>query len=743
MFAGDNGVLYTVDGRHVNAIGDNGSLLWSLEIPDKYRLPSYGNGSCTMSRDYGLWKKTYTEDVKTDVVTASDQPWSSDSAVVLDGNLYILLRHETPVILNGLLLAVASNGSMLWSLPFVNGGGYGNGYGIGSPIGVDLHGGILYVYSDFGGGISQVAMNGTIVGSIYNVVGKPAVCDDGTVYVRKGDFAMDPAMQDYVAPFLQAWGANGTLLWRRSFADFGINESGMPMQYEQPYLRNGTLYLWSNDGFAALDTNGSLKFRYYLPQRYLLGCGFDQNDTLYLSYSNDTWYPISNNHSGMVIMRPDGTIVSSQFSDDGRFALAGLNEVPDGIFYGTSRVMPFEGVDMTGSTIFANFSSVPPIPDYYTTYRDGLVVWYLKNNSGRWDFPRGLCDLDTFDVTARDLATGDQLWSNRLPLDTHNNVLDQNNTVELTFDVDAIRGVNSVPESEWYAYYGIAPHSTGIRSDSWAGLTVSNGTMYVNMWSYDYQYPPFYHKARIAYAGGLYAFGLNGTLKWSLSTDTRVVAVQEVNGTVYYGTGGGRISAVRAGAVAGALVAGAYLFLRFFLFGAVTRARARIDKNSNRGAILDYIRDNPGVSQYDIARGLEMNPGTVRYHLMILGLNHRIASFKADEKFLRYFTNSGTYGPGDQMVISLMRREPLCRIIVALKERPGQSNLELSRVLDAHESSTMRNLKELIDRGVVTRSLLPDGKIAYSLSSDYIVQVVGAFGQLHGQAGNPSGFNGM
>lgn len=730
MFAGDDGMLYTVDGRHVNAVGGNGSLLWSLEIPDRYRLPSYGNGSGSTSRDYGLWNKTYTEEVKNDVVTASDQPWSSDSAVVKDSNLYILLRHETPVTLNGVLLAVASNGSLLWSLPFAGGrsGNYDYGYGLGNPIGVALHDGVLYVYSDIGG-VSRVGLNSTIVGYVDNVRGKPAVGDDGTLYVRNGDYAMDPGMQGYVATSLDAYGANGTLLWSRSFADFGINESGMPLLNDQPYLRNGTLYVWSNDGLAALDVNGSLKFRYHLPGGYLLGCGFDRNDSLYLSYCNDTGFPFSYNHSGLVIMRPDGTIVASRFSDDRMYAMVGITDIPDGILYDTARVMPFEGTDMSRVTIFADASlNQPSVPDYYTTYHDGLVLAYLKKNNGRWDFPRGLGNLDTYDVTARDLATGEPLWSYRLPLNLHNVVLDRDNAVKLTFNGEYIDDVNSVPVSEWYAYYGVLPYSVGIRSDSWASLMMSNGTMYVNMWSYNYEYPPIYHKARIIYAGGLYAFGLNGTLLWSIPTDSRVVSMQEVNGTIFYGTGGGSVSVARAGAIAGVVTAAVsvYLFLRFFLFGAVTRARARLDQNANRSKILDYVKANPGASMFDAAEALALNPGTVRYHLMILSLNHRITTFKADGKFVRYFINAGTYSTGDRLVISLMRREPLRKILEVLHEKPGLSNLELSRELNAPESSTMRNVRELTEKGIVVKSRLPDGKIAYSLDGEYRARAIRA-----------------
>ncbi|OPY30925.1 MAG: Helix-turn-helix domain protein [Methanocella sp. PtaU1.Bin125] len=214
----------------------------------------------------------------------------------------------------------------------------------------------------------------------------------------------------------------------------------------------------------------------------------------------------------------------------------------------------------------------------------------------------------------------------------------------------------------------------------------------------------------------------DGRIIWARDTDTRVVGIQELNGTVLFGSGNSKVSAMNAGLIGGAIAAASYLFYRFFFFGAVARARARLDSNRNRNRVLEYIRKNPGASMFEIARDLSINMGTVRYHLLILSMNHRIVPFRADEKYVRYFTNAGSYGPEDQLMISLMRREPLKKILAVLQERPGLSNLELSRALDAHESSTMRNIKALIEKGVVNRSLQPDGKITYSINSKFCAQ---------------------
>ena len=61
-----------------------------------------------------------------------------------------------------------------------------------------------------------------------------------------------------------------------------------------------------------------------------------------------------------------------------------------------------------------------------------------------------------------------------------------------------------------------------------------------------------------------------------------------------------------------------YLFFRCFVLGTVTRARSRLDKNKNRKAVLQFIVDTPGATAVDVARAQKMEPGHIRYHLLIL-----------------------------------------------------------------------------------------------------------------------------
>jgi predicted transcriptional regulator len=121
----------------------------------------------------------------------------------------------------------------------------------------------------------------------------------------------------------------------------------------------------------------------------------------------------------------------------------------------------------------------------------------------------------------------------------------------------------------------------------------------------------------------------------------------------------------------------------------------------------------------EVASALKMNIGTVRYHLFILSLNHRIVSVSADEKYLRYFTNSGTYSKESQIVISLMRREGINRVLTALIESPCLSNRELSQRSGIQESAVSRYMKELAEKGIVIKEKGAGGATSFSVVDGY------------------------
>jgi predicted transcriptional regulator len=134
--------------------------------------------------------------------------------------------------------------------------------------------------------------------------------------------------------------------------------------------------------------------------------------------------------------------------------------------------------------------------------------------------------------------------------------------------------------------------------------------------------------------------------------------------------------------------------------------------------VLSFIAGNPGVTAVDISRDLHLNVGTVRYHLLILGINHKIVEHK-DDKYLRYFTNSNSYSLEERAVVSLMKREPMWRVLNTLAEKPGLSNVEISRELNISTGAASRHMNELLTKGVVMKVPQADRGYAYSIKEEY------------------------
>lgn len=145
------------------------------------------------------------------------------------------------------------------------------------------------------------------------------------------------------------------------------------------------------------------------------------------------------------------------------------------------------------------------------------------------------------------------------------------------------------------------------------------------------------------------------------------------------------------------------------------RARDQLFLNENRNAILRFIQENPGSRLYDVAKFADINLGTARYHLMILTLNHVIVPYNDGSKHIRYFTNNGTYTNEQMKAISLLKREPISKLMNALAGKEGMTNSKISAASGLSYSEVNRYLKELIAKGAVVKEPLSPEKYQYRI----------------------------
>jgi len=160
-------------------------------------------------------------------------------------------------------------------------------------------------------------------------------------------------------------------------------------------------------------------------------------------------------------------------------------------------------------------------------------------------------------------------------------------------------------------------------------------------------------------------------------------------------------------------------------FSYVPRARDVLDQNDNRNAVLKFIAENPGSIQYDMNKSLNMNIGTLRYHLMILGLNHRVVSYQDGVKRVRYFVNNGAYSEEQMKVISLLKREPTSKLLGTLVGQTGMTNAKISTESGLSYSDVNRYLKELTAKGIVIKESTSQDRYQYRITpnlEEYIAQ---------------------
>ncbi|HTX43488.1 MAG TPA: winged helix-turn-helix transcriptional regulator, partial [Methanocella sp.] len=461
-----------------------------------------------------------------------------------------------------------------------------------------------------------------------------------------------------------------------------------------PLYDHGTLYLPLSSGVAAMDRNGTIKWaRHYGVSTALFELSpFDHDGDVYLRCFDGRTGP--NEYAATS---------EAYYSFPEEYAYYPITDTRIAI------------LSPAGSEL-ANVAD----PTEYAYAEDGIAY--------RADviYPEGDRKLNTPEsavLTARDLRENKTLWSHaftpELRAETTLNASNMK-SLFLSGDVKSAFTFNGMNAGGSNFTPSFVCGNCGFR------IIQGKEVTYVGFWTYNYDAPAVYNESRVAFSGGLSAFDRAGGLLWSRPIDSLISSMYERDGTIYYSTGSGRMSATHIDIATGLAIAAAlYVLIRFIAVGAISRARGLVTRNDNRNAVLRYITDHPGSTMYDISKGLGINKGTVRYHLFILSVNHRIASHKADKKFVRFFPNSNSYDKNEQQLVSLMRRESIRRVMEALIKRPGLSNVELSKELNLPESAMSKHMKELYSRGIVDKNRL-DGGVSYRIKDDVRVSIVRA-----------------
>jgi predicted transcriptional regulator len=111
-------------------------------------------------------------------------------------------------------------------------------------------------------------------------------------------------------------------------------------------------------------------------------------------------------------------------------------------------------------------------------------------------------------------------------------------------------------------------------------------------------------------------------------------------------------------------------------------------RNRTRDIILREIRDKPGITFTRLMRLLDLNEGTLRYHLNYLERKEMINSSKDGQK--RIYFNSPGEGPGPGLDLTYQQT----RVLNLIRRSPGISRSEIIETVPL----TRRGLRYILEK---------------------------------------------
>ncbi|HEY3272918.1 MAG TPA: HTH domain-containing protein [Methanocella sp.] len=723
MFVGSNDTLYTFSGNQITAMDRDGSILWSYlfapewKVVNDWSMPLYTspNGS---SRIYLVSNNNFTMvyDGATGVYSYNRHPMVSEK----DGSLYVFAVNilTTGGASPGEIVKIAPDGTAVWKYEFNVTISSWPHDAIAHPVDIRCYGDRVFIFHEYTQDVLDE--DGRLLFSIGKVSRPAAVDENGHIYAVEakkpvlfidgvdggrellsanetdlGGILRAISDPDEMVPtnVIDAYDANGHLLWSHDIGEPAVNmyvaADQWPEHGSMPLYANGTLYVPVWSGIAALDRDGRTLWVHRVSGSgtYVLFemMPLDSKGNVYMK-KYDSQDPVY-----VVTIGPDGR--------EYRDAWAYEVDVP---VFSVSQSDPY--LQIRYQSYLKMYSGPRPLAS-----RDGTVFTYEEENALDHAAFRRIIDSADFKadtVSAYDVKTGALEWNFTVPLED--------------------RHVVSVNQSNFRAAlryappYDVNPVNYGPRVQKYIQVCPGTDKIYLYYYYAIYEEPVIANGSQCLYLNSIYAMDNQGNLIEKIPVDGYVTGAVAGNGTIYYHTDSGRIGGTRVNVAAGiALVAIAYMFLRFFMVGAVARARTRLDQNENRNVVLRYIVANPGVTATDLARDLAINIGTIRYHLFILTMNHKVVAHRADNKYLRYFVNAGSYTKEEQSLLALLRREPLRETLRAVAEKPGLSGPELAEKLNVSTTAAHRDLTVLARRGIIEQVPGSDRVHGYSIKDEH------------------------
>lgn len=122
--------------------------------------------------------------------------------------------------------------------------------------------------------------------------------------------------------------------------------------------------------------------------------------------------------------------------------------------------------------------------------------------------------------------------------------------------------------------------------------------------------------------------------------------------------------------------------------------------NSRRQNISKYAFNNPGCTMAEISKELNINRGSVKYHIERLEADKKITFMKTG-KFKRIFKNIGIRGNNKKIIASHLRNDTRRLLLWTILKNPGMTNQELSESFHLDKSTIHWHIEKISNDGII------------------------------------------
>ncbi|WP_164997760.1 winged helix-turn-helix transcriptional regulator [Methanolobus psychrotolerans] len=164
------------------------------------------------------------------------------------------------------------------------------------------------------------------------------------------------------------------------------------------------------------------------------------------------------------------------------------------------------------------------------------------------------------------------------------------------------------------------------------------------------------------------------------------------------------------------------LLIKFVKFvpalGSIKRInKSNMMKNSCRENVFNTIKSMPGISFSEIEREIDINRGTLRYHINIMEKEKLIESHKTKGK-VSFFRNDSTYSEREKTLISTFKNDINYKIISEISKCHSLNNNSLADKLGVTASTASWHVKNIKEFGII--EVNKEGKNnVYTINPEY------------------------